>query len=289
MKFHKLLVFMMVFSLAVFAKASFAQDDDDDDAEAEEVEMDEDMWQAQMDEYTAKQTDLTNQLNSIGTEIDGLKKTLDDKTQVANNAVNALWAGVGSKSDYDAYKIKFADAEKRVNACKGPEDAADIEKNMWPYLTDAGQMGRMKCLPEFWDRYNTMKKKITDCKGKTGDVSGYTVVKGDCLYKIAGMKNIYGNSKLWPAIWEANKNGVVSAPPKVAKTIPNPNLIYPGQVLKIPALTEAQKTEAMKKANSYRSTKKVRKMKTDTGDTMKKDEKKEVKKTEMKKDTTKKK
>ena len=74
MKFHKLLVFMMVFSLAVFAKASFAQDDDDDDAEAEEVEMDEDMWQAQMDEYTAKQTDLTNQLNSIGTEIDGLKK-----------------------------------------------------------------------------------------------------------------------------------------------------------------------------------------------------------------------
>ena len=212
MKFHKLLVFMMVFSLAVFAKASFAQDDDDDDAEAEEVEMDEDMWQAQMDEYTAKQTDLTNQLNSIGTEIDGLKKTLDEKTQVANNAVNALWAGVGSKSDYDAYKIKFADAEKRVNACKGPEDAADIEKNMWPYLTDAGQMGRMKCLPEFWDRYNTMKKKITDCKGKTGDVSGYTVVKGDCLYKIAGMKNIYGNSKLWPAIWEANKNGVVSAP-----------------------------------------------------------------------------
>ena len=31
MKFHKLLVFMMVFSLAVFAKSAFAQDDDDDD------------------------------------------------------------------------------------------------------------------------------------------------------------------------------------------------------------------------------------------------------------------
>ncbi len=32
MKFHKLLVFMMVFSLAVFANSSvYSQDDDDDD------------------------------------------------------------------------------------------------------------------------------------------------------------------------------------------------------------------------------------------------------------------
>jgi len=283
MKFHKLLVFMMVFSLAVFAKSAFAQDDDDDDMSEEPEEMDEDMWQAQMDEYTAKKADLTNQLASISSEIDGLKKALDDKTEIANNSVNAVWAAVGSKSQYDEYKTKFADAEKRVNACKGPDDAADIQKNVWPYLTDAGINGRMKCLPEFNDRYNAMKKKITDCMGKM-ETGTYTVVKGDCLYKIAGMKNIYGNSKLWPAIWDANKSGVVSAPPRVAKTIPNPNLIYPGQVLKIPTLTEAQKTDAMKKANQYRGSRtKKRVMKSNTGDTGKTEMK------DMKKDTTKKK
>jgi len=269
----------MVFSLAVFANVVSAQDDDDDDdMEAEEVEMDEETWQAQMDEYTARKTDLENQISAMESEIDGLKKTLNDKTETANNAVNAVWAGVGSKSQYDEYKAKFADCEKRVNACKGAEDAAAIEKDCWDYLTETGINNRMKCLPEFWDRYNTMKKKIAECKEKSGATDTYTVVKGDCLYKIAGMKNIYGVPRLWPAIWEANKSGVVSAPPKVAKTIPNPNLIYPGQVLKIPRLTDAQKEEALKKAKQYKGTK-VRKKTTDSGDT----EKKEMKKEEPKK------
>ncbi|MBL8007486.1 MAG: LysM peptidoglycan-binding domain-containing protein [Ignavibacteria bacterium] len=282
MKFHKLLVFMMVFSLAVFAKASFAQDDDDDDDDMEGTteEMDEDTWQAQMDEYTAKKTDLTAQLAALETEIGTLKNDLGIKTDIANNAMGTMWSGVGSKAQYDSYKTKFADAEKKIAACKGPDDAEAFEKDVWPEITNAGQDGRMKCLPEFWDRYNKMKKQIADCKALAPKTEGYTVVKGDCLYKIAGMKNVYGNSKLWPAIWEANKNGVVSAPPKVAKTIPNPNLIYPGQVLKIPALTEAQKTEMMNKATNYRK-KRVMKTEKSTDST--------PKKTEMKKDTTKKK
>jgi len=285
MKFHKLLLFMMMFSLAVFANSSvFAQDDDDDDTEEPE-EMDEDMWQAQMDEYTAKKTDLQNQLASLSTEIDGLKKTLDEKTQSENNAKVGLYNMVGSREGYDAFKIKFADAEKRVNACKGPDDAADIEKNIWPGITDAGNNGKYKCMPEFWDRYNAMKKKIADCKGKM-ETGTYTVVKGDCLYKIAGMKNIYGNSRLWPAIWDANKSGVVSAPPRIPKTIPNPNLIYPGQVLKIPTLTDAQKSDAMSRSSSYKMKRKKRMTKSSNNTS---DTKTEMKKTETKKDTTKKK
>lgn len=262
MKFHKLLVFMMVFSLAVLAQSTFAQDDDDDDDMSSEEEMDSDMWQAQMDEYTARKTDLTSQLASLSTEIDGLKSTLVTRTDAANNAKLGVFAGVGSESQYLEYKAKFADAEKKLNACKGPDDAEAFEKNEWPYLTDAGINGRMKCLNEFWDRYNAMKKKVAECKALAPKMEGYTVVKGDCLSKIAGMSKIYNNSRLWPAIWDANKSGVVSAPPRVPKTIPNPNLIYPGQVLKIPALSDAQKTEAMNKTNSYRKTRKVRKSKT---------------------------
>lgn len=270
MKFHKLFVFMMVFSLAVISNSAFAQDDDDDDDMSSEEEMDEDTWQAQMDEYTARKTDLTAQLKTLTEEVELLKFGLETRTNDANNAVNGVWAAVGSKSQYEEYKAKFADAEKKVNACKGPDDAEAIEKDMWPYLTDAGINNRMKCLPEFWDRYNAMKKKIAECKALAPKTEGYTVVKGDCLSKIAGMSKIYNNSRLWPAIWDANKNGVVSAPPKVAKTIPNPNLIYPGQVLKIPALTDAQKKDAMNKTNSYRKTRKVRKTKTEGDTEMKK-------------------
>jgi nucleoid-associated protein YgaU len=49
----------------------------------------------------------------------------------------------------------------------------------------------------------------------------YTVVKGDSLSKIA--KALYGSAGKWKAIYEANKD-----------IIKNPDLIYPGQVLRIP-------------------------------------------------------
>jgi nucleoid-associated protein YgaU len=49
----------------------------------------------------------------------------------------------------------------------------------------------------------------------------HTVVSGDSLSKIA--KQEYGDAKLWPRIFEANKD-----------IIKDPNLIYPGQKLKIP-------------------------------------------------------
>ena len=50
------------------------------------------------------------------------------------------------------------------------------------------------------------------------------VKKGDCLWNIA--KQFYGSGAKYTAIYDANI-GVVGG---------NPNLIYPGQVLTIPAI-----------------------------------------------------
>ena len=49
----------------------------------------------------------------------------------------------------------------------------------------------------------------------------YTVQKGDSLSKIA--KREYGDAQQWRKIYEANRD-----------LIPNPDLIYPGQVFRIP-------------------------------------------------------
>ena len=69
---------------------------------------------------------------------------------------------------------------------------------------------------------------FSDVKGGSSSVDldpkkerTYTVVKGDSLSKIA--KALMGDAMKWRAIYEANKD-----------TIKNPDLIYPGQVLKIP-------------------------------------------------------
>ena len=267
MKYHKLFVILLAFTFAISAKASlFAQDDDDDDMETEE--MDEEEWQRQMDELTVRQNDLTNQLNSLNTEIDGLKKTSANKDAELKKAENDLYASVGStKSGVADFRKKFESLEKTINSKSGKKE--DAEKKF-----AAIEASKIKCLPEFWDRYQAMKKKLAAWTIKTGN---YTVIKGDCLWKIAGMKKHYGVPKLWPAIWEANKDGVVKAPARIPKTIKNPNLIYPGQVLRIPKLTNAQKKDYLKKYNSYKYYRKWRKKKT-----MKKEVKKEVKKEEKK-------
>ncbi len=51
----------------------------------------------------------------------------------------------------------------------------------------------------------------------------YTVKRGDSLSKIA--KHYYGNAMKYPVIFEANR-----------EVIKDPDLIYPGQVLRIPKL-----------------------------------------------------
>jgi nucleoid-associated protein YgaU len=49
----------------------------------------------------------------------------------------------------------------------------------------------------------------------------YTIQKGDSLSKIA--KREYGDAQQWRRIYEANRD-----------TIKDPDLIYPGQVVRIP-------------------------------------------------------
>lgn len=73
----------------------------------------------------------------------------------------------------------------------------------------------------------TKKATITAPVARTDTSSSggqtYTVVKGDCLWNIA--KKFYGAGAKYTVIYNANKSVIGG----------NPNLIYPGQVLTIPA------------------------------------------------------
>ncbi len=61
----------------------------------------------------------------------------------------------------------------------------------------------------------------TAAPGTSGERS-YTVQKGDSLSKIA--KREYGDAQQWRRIYQANRD-----------VIDNPDLIYPGQVLRLPS------------------------------------------------------
>ncbi len=278
MKLHKLfLLFFLAFGLSLNNANLFAQDDDDDDDDDDQQmeEMDEEEWQRQMDELNAEKTSLQSRLTALNSEIDGLKTSLAEKQNNGKIFEAALYAAVGNTKEGVAdYKKKFEETEKTINGKVGtPADARKM------YFDEISK-DKAQCLPEFRDRMASMTKKLADWEGMKSPEACYTVVKGDCLWKISKMK--YGSPYYWPAIWDANKNGVANADAlKNArhKKVTNPNLIYPGQCMKIPTLTDAQKKEAEMKSHKYRKTRKV---KTSTTTDVKKDEKKDVKKDEKK-------
>lgn len=279
MKLHKLFIlFFLALGLSLNNANIFAQDDDDDDDDDDQQmeEMDEEEWQRQMDELNAEKSNLTTRLAALNGEIDGLKSTSANKDKELEKCESDLYALVGTtKSGVADFRKKFEETEKKINGKVGtPADARKM------YFDEISK-DKARCLPEFQDRYASMKKKLEDWEVKPTEAC-YTVVKGDCLWKISKMK--YGSPYYWPAIWDANKNGVANADAlKNArhKKVTNPNLIYPGQCMKIPTLTDAQKKEAEMKSKKYRKTRKV-KTTTDTKTDVKKDEKKDVKKDEKK-------
>ena len=275
---------MLVFSLAVMtSKSVFAQD------EEEPTEMTMEDWQRMMDENTARKDQLTIELNNLNTEIDGLKKTNADRDAALTKAESDLYASVGStKSGVADYRKSFESTEKMINSKSG--NVADARKQF-----DALKASKVRCLPEFWDRYNAMEKKLLDWEKPVEPPKSnkYTVVKGDCLYKIAAKKEIYGNGRMWPVLWDANKTVTLDpkAPKNTRTTITNPNLIYPGQQLSVPTLTDKMKQDAMKVKNRWMKNR-TKKSDTTTGTTTetKKDAPKDVKKDEkkdMKKDAPK--
>lgn len=81
--------------------------------------------------------------------------------------------------------------------------------------------------------FSNVQSKVTSTEHITGGSGGggslgartYTVVSGDSLSKIA--KHFYGRGGRWHAIFEANRD-----------QIDDPDRIFPGQVLTIPALAD---------------------------------------------------
>lgn len=90
----------------------------------------------------------------------------------------------------------------------------------------SGSSSTAQSRPDFSDVQSgaSSTAEITGGTGSAGETT-YTVVKGDTLSHIA--KEHYGKASKWHAIFEANRD-----------QIDDPDKIFPGQVLKLPALDD---------------------------------------------------
>lgn len=200
-------------------------------------ELNQEQWELVRDFYAVEAIKLLARMDTLALQIDSLK-TLNASID-AFSCEDELYAMVGAtRQQVNDFRLKFDEAEKLVQNKSAAPDAA---RNAFTEL----KASKIRCLPEFSDRFLSLKKRI-DEYGVVNDVQlpnassdSYTVVKGDCLWKISLEK--YGTRYLWPIIWEANKN-----------EIPDSYLIYPGQVLKIPAIRSDERETMLRRSEEFR-------------------------------------
>jgi nucleoid-associated protein YgaU len=205
-------------------------------------EMTKEQWQQEITKYTAQRDELSAKLKTLNTEIDALKAEIAKADADHKAGIDELYAMVG------------ADAEKAAAFAKEIE-AAEAKADELTRLSDADLMARsaevdeltktvaglwenkLSLIPEFWDRLTALNEKTKSLvSALQNQVKVYTVGTWqrdrDCLWNISKKKDIYDNAWLWPKIWQGNR-----------EQIKDPDVIQPGQKLKIPKGTELDKDE----------------------------------------------
>jgi len=236
---------------------------------------------AQDDQMTEEQAvEKIKQLESRSTELKRQQATLDMQLTEKNNllrqkqqdyekCVDELYALVGAtRADVEAYDARLKRLESKVAellrlspmdllARKNEVDEAEQE-----YKALANN--KISLLPAFYDRVQRIGENIatlrdTLSKAEKTYTVGTWAKDRDCLWNIAKKPDIYGDAFRWPKIWQKNR-----------EQIKNPDLIYPGQILKIPApspLTPEEETAARKYYRSKRAAAAQEGGTTDTGKT----------------------
>lgn len=220
-------------------------------AVAQEMTMEQ--WEAEVERYTKMRNDLQAKLNDLNTKLSDLQAQSTKLDADLKKCMDELYALVGSDAEKAAaYRMEIEAAENKANelmrlsdadllARSGEVDQLETKvKSLWE--------NKLSLIPEFYDRLTALNEKVKSLKetlARTGKV--YTVGTWsrdrDCLWNIAKKRDIYDNAWHWPKIWQGNRD-----------QIKDPDVIHPGQKLKIPAKADLT-SEEKSAARSYYSRK----------------------------------
>ncbi|MER3523643.1 MAG: hypothetical protein C4326_06120 [Ignavibacteria bacterium] len=208
--------------------------------------MSKDDWQREVNRYTQMKTDLQAKLADVNRKIESLQADSRRLDADYTTCKNELYAMVGSNAEEAAAFGREIEAAEngaiellRLSDTELMQRSADV--SALAAKAKGFRENKLSLLPEFSDRLDALDQKIASLqRALAGAEKWYTVGTWardrDCLWNIAKKKDIYNNAWLWPKIWMGNKD-----------KIKNPDLIYPGQKLRVPAgnqLTAEEKAAA---------------------------------------------
>lgn len=199
--------------------------------------------------------ELKRQDGTLDAQLNDKNNLLRQKQADYEKCIDELYALVGAtRADVEAYEARLRRLENKVSELLrlSPMDLlarkAEVDEAEEEYKNLAGN--KISLLPAFYDRVQRIGENIKVLRETLGKAEKtYTVgtwaKDRDCLWNIAKKPDIYGDAFRWPKIWQKNR-----------EQIKNPDLIYPGQVLKIPApapLTPEEESAARKYYRSKRA------------------------------------
>ncbi len=243
MKSYRMFLGLMAASLILWgANVAIAQ---------EEMTMDE--WQKQIKDYTASRDSLKSQLDKLDADIKALAAQSAEKDSAIAKCEDELYALVGAtRAQVEEYRGKVNALESKVDDLTklSNQDLWDKKGDVDAAQNDLNELRKSKIslLTEFWDKLTSIQQKIDGLKATLASIAAtmekwYTVgtwsKDRDCLWNIAKKKDIYDNAFMWPRIWQGNRD-----------KIRDPDIIHPGQKLKIPSVAPLSKEEKSA-ANRY--------------------------------------
>lgn len=174
--------------------------------------------QARLDEINKKATDTK-------TNLDDVNKQLTDCQEEILRLLGA------TKADVDAFRQRLGVLEGKVREMQRLSEAVllDRQNDVKALENELNELrgNKISLIPEFYHKIIALAKDIRGLY-REKKITTYTVgtwaENRDCLWNIAGKIDIYSDPFMWPKIWQGNTD-----------QIRNPDIIFPGQVLKIPA------------------------------------------------------
>jgi nucleoid-associated protein YgaU len=222
MNLNRLFSFMLAALLVVSVGNVFAQ------------EMSKDEWQHEMDRYGALVRDISAKVAALEAGISALEDQSEKLDDDIEKCLDELYGLVGSdRAGAEAYRSEIESAERKANELMRLSDAdlmarSDEVDELETTVKELWE-NKLSLVPEFWDRLTALNEKIESLRrtlagaGKTYTVGTWARDR-DCLWNISKKKDIYNDAWKWPKIWQGNRD-----------KIKDPDLIYPGQKLKIPS------------------------------------------------------
>jgi len=169
-----------------------------------------------------------NQLNAKYEELEIELKNVNAALRDCNDEIKRILGATDADIEAFAQRLGVLEGKvrdmKRLNDDQLADRRSDVEALENEYLEL--RKNKISIMPKFFDRMVQLGRDIRGLY-REKKITTYTVgtwaENRDCLWNISGKMEIYGDPLQWPKIWQANTD-----------QIRNPDIIFPGQVLKIP-------------------------------------------------------